>query len=104
MFNGKGAVSHGSIEVDARAIEPRGRACLHPPPGKPKTLERLGELARRRLICPARSALVPANVNQSIQEGARCEDERAAAKRVAVFHRQSDDALALRENATRTTD
>ena len=49
------------------------------PHANPKRLQRLGEIARRRLAGAARGPLLRPDVNQAVQEGAGRDDQRVAA-------------------------
>ena len=60
------------------AIEPRRRAGLQPAPREAERLQRLREIARRRLAGAARRPLLAADVNQAVEERAGGDDERVA--------------------------
>ena len=45
--------------------------------------------------------LLRANMNQAIEKSARCDDERAAVVRLAIFHRDADDAVVVCHDAAR---
>ena len=80
------------------AIEPRRRAGLQPAPLEAERLQRLGELARRRLAGAAGRMLLGADVDQAVQKRAGRDDERRARVRVAVLDREPGDAAVLDEN------
>ena len=58
-------------------------------------LQRLGELARRRLAGAACRMLLRADVDQPVQERSGRHDERRHAYAIAVLHRQPDDPAVL---------
>ncbi len=69
------------------AIEPRRRAGLQPAPLEAERLQRLRQLARRRLAGAAGRVLLGADVDQAVQERAVVTTSAPARVRVAVFHR-----------------
>ena len=71
-------VADAAIEIDAAPIEPRRRAGLEPAPREPERLQRLRQLARRRLAGAAGGMLLAADVDQPVEERAGRDDERAA--------------------------
>src|SRR5580765_6821707 len=74
-FDSKTAGSDALIKCDAVAIKPRWRTGLQSSPGKIETLQRLSKLARWRFIRAPCWSLLPPDVNQSIQERTRGDDE-----------------------------
>ena len=63
-----------------RRSQPRRRAGLQSPPLEAERLERLRELARRRLAGASRRTLLGADVNQAVEKRAGRHDERLAAR------------------------
>ena len=96
----KRSSSHLPIEVDALPIEPRRCTGLQSAVLEADRLERLCELARRRLAGASRRVLLRPDVNEAVQKSAGGDDQRRARVGVAVFHRQADDASVLNEHAT----
>src|SRR5207244_10200553 len=80
------------------------RACFQPAPRKAERLERLGEIARRRLAGAPGGALLAPDVNESVEERPRRDDERVAAIDVAVLEREPRDAAVLDHDSARLAD
>src|SRR5439155_11767193 len=72
-------------EIDAAAIEARRRARLEPPPLEPEGLQRLREFTGRWFARAPCGTLFGTDVDETIQKGARRDDERAATIAVAVL-------------------
>ena len=77
------------------AVEPRRRAGLQPAPLEAERLQRLREIARRRLAGAAGRPLLRPDVDQPVEERAGRDDQRAAAEALAVFELEPADAPVL---------
>src|SRR5207247_1510039 len=103
-LNRESSAANLTLEVDAVAIEPRRRPRLQPAPLEAERLQRLGELARRRLARAAGGMLLRSDVHEAVEKRAGGDDQRCARVRVAILERKAGDASVLDEDASRSSD
>src|SRR3954453_9197211 len=95
---------HELREIDASAVKPRRRACLEAPPLEPKRFERFGQFAGRRLADTSGRALFAANMDQTIEECAGGDDERAAGEPLTILQLEAGNAGGIRQDPACTTE
>src|SRR4051794_32043815 len=103
-LSNKTSVRDLRVEVDRVAVQPRRRAGLQASPLEGERLERLRQRTRRRFACAARRLLLRTDVNQTVEKRSGCHHERTAAKRIAVFHLETDDTTMVDEDASGPAD
>ena len=94
VLDRKTAGSHLAVEIDTRPVQPRRRSRFQPAAFKAECFQRVGQLARRRLVRPAGRPLLPSNVHQTVQKCPGRHDQRAASIRIALFGRKTYNAPA----------
>ena len=99
-LDGKTSFGHAPIEIDAAAMQARRRAGFQAAPREAERLQRLSELARRRLARAARRSLLGSHVHKAVQECSGRHHERATAVARPVLERESGHARVLDENAS----
>src|SRR5438445_13598409 len=99
-LDGKTSIGHALIEIDALAMQARRRAGFQAAPREAERLQRLSELARRRLVRAARRALLGSHVHKAVQERSGSYHERATAVARAGLERESGNAPVLDDNAS----
>src|SRR6188474_281305 len=88
------------LEIDTLAIEARRRPGFQPPHLEAERANRLREISRWGLAMAAGRPLFATDMNKTVQECARRDDECIAVKRVAVLHCQTHNTSVRRQDSS----